>query len=111
MRIFYFILSSKGRRNYLKLHRHVGWDMERAKEDPEPSKHSPGELEKKNRNHCRLLPILMHEEVLHLDQSNQQTSEVSTKVDCEMLIFAEKESHSRDQRNTTETKQPGCLLL
>merc|ERR1719410_559598 len=36
--------------------------MERAKEDPEPSEHSPGEKKKENRNHSRLLPILMHEE-------------------------------------------------
>ena len=65
-----FIFSSKGRRNYLKLHRHVGWDMERMKEVQEPV--DLQEKKKENRNHSRLLPILMHEEVLNLDQRNKQ---------------------------------------
>ena len=58
--------------------------MERLKEDQEPAEHSPGQQEKKkeNRNHSRLLPILMHEEVLHLDQRNKQVQ--STKLGCEM---------------------------
>ena len=66
----YFIFSSKGRRNYLKLHRYVGWDMERVKEVQEPV--DLQEKKKENRNHSRLLPILMHEEVLNLDQRNKQ---------------------------------------
>merc|ERR1711971_823548 len=36
----FFSISSKGRRNYLELHRHVGWDMERPKEDEDPAGHS-----------------------------------------------------------------------
>jgi len=55
-----FFSISKGRRNYLKLHRHVGWDMERVKEVQEPV--DLQEKKKENRNHSRLLPILMHEE-------------------------------------------------
>ena len=57
--------------------------MESPKEDEDPADHSTGQQEKKkeNRNHSRLLPILMHEEVLHLDQRNKQ---VSTEVCCEM---------------------------
>ena len=53
------------------------------KEDQEPARHCAQKQEKKkeNRPHSRLLPILMHEEVLHLDQRNKQ---VSTKVGCEM---------------------------
>jgi len=38
--------------------------MERPKEDEDPAGHSAGQQEKRkeNRNHSRLLPILMHEE-------------------------------------------------
>jgi len=59
-----FFSISKGRRNHLKLHRHVGWDLERLKEDQDPAGHSAGQQRerKENRNHSRLLPILMQEE-------------------------------------------------
>ena len=83
-KIFTLLFISKGRRNYLKLHRHVGWDMEGVKEDQEPAPHCAEQDKKKeNRPHSRLLPILMHEEVLHLDLRNKHGVSTS-KVGCEI---------------------------
>merc|ERR1712066_920670 len=60
-----FLSISKGRRNYLKLHRHVGWDLESVRED-EGSVLEHGENTNENLTHSRLLPILIHEEVFIL---------------------------------------------
>ena len=69
----FFFSISKGRRNFLKLHKYVGWELNSVAEDeentqaPEPVSHEisikPVTHINTSAEHSRLLPLLLKEEV------------------------------------------------
>ena len=72
----FFFSISKGRRNYLKLHKYVGWELNSVAEDKEDKQESVKPVPVTNKisykpipengpsaDHSRLLPLLLEEEV------------------------------------------------
>ena len=75
----FFFSISKGRRNYLKLHKYVGWELNSVAEDKEDKQESVKAVPVTNKisykpvpengpsaDHSRLLPLLLEEEVSNL---------------------------------------------
>ena len=83
----FFFSISKGRRNYLKLHKYVGWELNSVAEEQESNHTSPKPIQSKVSykpmpengpcgDHSRLLPLLLEEEV---SDCNYDACEVKIK--------------------------------
>lgn len=82
----FFFSISKGRRNYLKLHKYVGWELNSVAEDKDNEQASASPLPVLNKisfkpvpekgsigDHSRLLPLLLEEEKkLMISENNHQ---------------------------------------
>merc|ERR1711988_759468 len=81
----FFFSISKGRRNYLKLHKYVGWELNSVAEEKENNQTSPKPIIQNkvsykpvpengpNGDHSRLLPLLLEEEKkLMISENNHQ---------------------------------------